>query len=68
MEQARLLIAIGWMMTEALYYGANFQPAAAENTFKNARHALDLPLLSWQQWLELLSERSGSYCPLQPEM
>lgn len=65
---ARLLIALGWMMTEALFYGANSQPAATENTFKNARHALDLPLLSWQEWLQRLSARSSSYYPLQPEM
>ena len=65
---ARLLIAIGWMMTEALFYGLNIQPAITENTFKNARHALDLPLMSWPQWLELLSARSGCYWPLQAEM
>lgn len=65
---ARLLIALGWMMTEALFYGVNNHPAATENTFKNARHALDLPLLPWQEWLYRLSARSGSYYPLQPKM
>lgn len=65
---ARLLIALGWMMTEALFYGVNSQPVATENTFKNARHALDLPLFSWQDWLQRLSARSSSYYPLQPKM
>lgn len=65
---ARLLIGLGWMMTEALFYGVNNHPAATENTFKNARHALDLPLLPWQEWLYRLSARSGSYYPLQPKM
>jgi len=65
---ARLLIAVGWMMTESLFYGLNRQPAITEKTFSNARHALDLPSIPWSQWLELLSARSGCYCPLQAEM
>ncbi len=65
---ARLLIALGWMMTEAVFYGVSAQPTVTENTFKNARHALDLPLLPWSQWLERLSERCGCYYPLQPVM
>mgnify|MGYP000214949273 CR=1 FL=1 len=65
---ARLLIALGWMMTAAVFYGVDPHAAVTENTFKNARHALDLPLMPWSEWLEQLSERSGCYYPLQPEM
>lgn len=65
---ARLLIALGWMMTEAVFFGVNAQPAITENTFKNTRHALDLPLISWQEWLVQLGARSQCYYPLQAEM
>ncbi|MBU2222436.1 MAG: hypothetical protein KKA56_06155 [Gammaproteobacteria bacterium] len=65
---AQLLISFGWLLVESLFYGVNVQPAVTENTFKNARHALDLPLLPWSHWLQLLSDRCGCYCPLQPDM
>ena len=65
---ARLLISLGWIMTETLFYGASTQPTVAETTFKNARHALDLPLHTWQDWLQQLSARSHCFYPLQVEM
>lgn len=65
---AQLLISCGWLLVEALFYGVNTQPTVTENTFKNARHALDLPLLPWSQWLQLLGARCSCYYPLQPEM
>jgi hypothetical protein len=65
---ARLLIALGWMMTEAVFFGVNVKPEITENTYKNARHALDLPLFPWHEWLQQLSARCGCYYPIQPGM
>lgn len=65
---ARLLIACGWLLTEAVFFGVNAQPAVTENIFKNTRHALDLPLGSWQEWILRLNARCHCFYPLQPEM
>lgn len=67
-QSAQLLLQFAWLLTELHFFGEATLPAKIENLSKNARHALDLPLISLSEWLENLSQHSQAFWPLQPKM
>ena len=67
-HSAQLFIQFGWTLTELFFFGSATMSAQLETIYKNTRHALDLPAISLNEWLQMLLQHSTAYWPLQPKL
>lgn len=65
---AQVLLNVSWRLTETIFYGVSTHPALLEQSFRQARHTLDLPQWQLSDWLELCLTHSACYWPTQHDL